>query len=131
MQRLNKKDIIYLTISIVSFILLVLLVTDSTFLYASSTNIEYINISNYLRNTFYETKDLIPDFALSINNGINIYNLVDYGLLNPIVILSYLLPFISMTNYIILSTIILTIIGTILLYKFLNIGYGLVECYQS
>ena len=79
MQRLNKKDIIYLTISIVSFILLVLLVTDSTFLYASSTNIEYINISNYLRNTFYETKDLIPDFALSINNGINIYNLVDYG----------------------------------------------------
>ena len=132
MQRLNKKDIIYLTISIVSFILLVLLVTDSTFLYASSTNIEYINISNYLRNTFYETKDLIPDFALSINNGINIYNLVDYGLLNPIVILSYLLPFVSMTNYIILSTIILTIIGTILLYKFLhNNNFSSEVCFIS
>ena len=132
MQRLNKKDIIYLTISIVSFILLVLLVTDSTFLYASSTNIEYINISNYLRNTFYETKNLIPDFALSINNGINIYNLVDYGLLNPIVILSYLLPFISMTNYIILSTIILTIIGTILLYKFLhNNNFSSEVCFIS
>ena len=132
MQRLNKKDFIYLAISIISFILLVLLVTDSTFLYASSSNIEYINISNYLRNAFYETKDLIPDFALSINNGINIYNLVDYGFLNPIVILSYLLPFISMTNYIILSTIIITIIGTILLYKFLhNNNFSSEVCFIS
>ena len=32
----------------------------------------------------------------------------------------YLLPFISMTNYIIVSTILLTIISTILLYKFIS-----------
>ena len=76
MRILNKKDYIYLTISIISFILLVYLVTDSTFLYASSSNIEYINICNYLRNTFYATKEILPDFALSISNGINIYNLV-------------------------------------------------------
>lgn len=132
MKRLNKKDFIYLAISIISFILLVLLVTDSTFLYASSTNLEYINISNYLRNTFYETKEFLPDFALSINNGINIYNLVDYGLLNPIVLLSYIFPFISMTNYIIISTIILVIISTILLYKFLhNNKYSSEVCFIS
>lgn len=132
MKRLNKKDFIYLSISIISFILLVLLITDNTFLYASSSNLEYINISNYLRNTFYETKDLLPDFALSIGNGINIYNLVDYGLLNPVIILSYLFPFISMTNYVILSTIALVIISTILLYKFLhNNKYSSEVCFIS
>ena len=78
MKRLNKKDFIYLAISIISFILLVLLATDKTFLYASSTNQEYINYANYLRNLFYDTKDIFPDFALSINNGINIYNLNFY-----------------------------------------------------
>ena len=52
-------------------------------------------------------------------DGINIYNLVEYGFLSPIILISYLLPFISMSNYIIISTIILTIISTILLYKFL------------
>lgn len=132
MRILNKKDYIYLTISIISFILLVYLVTDSTFLYASSSNIEYINICNYLRNTFYATKEILPDFALSISNGINIYNLVSLGLLNPIVLISYLLPFISMTNYIIISTIILVIISTILLYKFLyNHKYSSEVCFIS
>ena len=116
MNRLNKKDFIYLAISIISFILLVLLVTDNTFLYASTSNQEYINYTNYLRNLFYNTKELIPDFSLSLNNGINIFNLVEYGFLNPIILISYLLPFVSMTNYIIISTIILIIVSTILLY---------------
>ena len=120
MNRLNKKDFIYLAISIISFILLVLLVTDNTFLYASTSNQEYINYTNYLRNLFYNTKELIPDFSLSLNNGINIFTLVEYGFLSPIILISYLLPFISMTNYIIGSTIILIIISTILLYKFLH-----------
>ena len=132
MKRLNKKDFIYLAISIISFILLVLLVTDNTFLYASSTNQEYINYANYLRNLFYDTKDIFPDFALSINNGINIYNLVEYGFLSPIILISYLLPFISMSNYIIISTIILTIISTILLYIFLyNHKYSSEVCFIS
>lgn len=132
MKKLNKKDYIYLSISIISFILLVFLVTDSTFLYASSSNQEYITYANYFRNLFYDTKDLFPDFALSINNGINIYNLVEYGFLNPIILISYLLPFISMSNYIIVSTILLTIISTILLYKFLyNHKYSSEVCFIS
>ena len=132
MRILNKKDFIYLTISIVSFLLLVFLVTDNTFLYASSLNQEYIEYANYFRNLFYETKNILPDFAPSINNGINIYNLVEYGYLNPIIILSYLLPFINMTDYIISSTIILTIISTILLYKFLhNNKYSSEVCFIS
>lgn len=132
MNRLNKKDFIYLAISIISFILLVFLVTDNTFLYASTSNQEYISYSNYLRELFYNTKDLIPDFSLSLNNGTNIFNLVEYGFLNPIILISYLLPFISMTNYIIVSTIILIIISTILLYKFLhNHKYSSEVCFVS
>ncbi len=132
MKKLNKKDYIYLSISIISFILLVFLVTDSTFLYASSTNQEYIKYANYFRNLFYDTKELFPDFALSINNGINIYNLVEYGFLSPIILISYMLPFISMSTYIVISTIILTIISTILLYKFLhNHKYSSEVCFIS
>ena len=132
MNRLNKKDFIYLAISIISFILLVLLVTDNTFLYASTSNQEYINYTNHLRNLFYNTKELIPDFSLSLNNGINIFNLVEYGFLNPIILISYLLPFVSMTNYIIISTIILIIVSTILLYKFLhNHKYNSEVCFIS
>ncbi len=132
MKKLNKKDYIYLSISIISFILLVFLVTDSTFLYASSTNQEYIKYANYFRNLFYDTKDFFPDFALYINNGINIYNLVEYGFLSPIIFISYMLPFISMSTYIVISTIALTIISTILLYRFLhNHKYSSEVCFIS
>ena len=132
MNRLNKKDYLYLAISIISFILLVLLVTDNTFLYASTSNQEYIYYSNYLRELFINTKELIPDFSLSINNGVNIFTLVEYGFLNPIILISYLFPFISMTNYVIGSTIILIVISTILLYKFLyNHKYSSEVCFIS
>jgi len=132
MKRLSTKDFIYLTISIISFILLVFLITDNTFLYASSSNIEYINYAEHFRNLFYNTKELFPDFSLTLNNGINLYTLVEYGFLNPIILVSYLLPFISMTNYVILSTIILTILSTILIYKFLyNHNYSSEVCFIS
>ena len=132
MKKLNKKDLIYLAISIIFFILLVLLITDNTFLYASKINQQYIKYADCLRNLFYETKKIIPDFILSLNNGINVYSLVDYGLLNPVILLSYLLPFINMTNYIIGSTIIIVIISTILLYKFLhNQNYSSEVCFIS
>lgn len=132
MKRFTTKDYIYLIVSIISFILLVFLITDSTFLYASSSNIEYIKYAESFRNLFYNTKELFPDFSLAINNGINLYNLVEYGFLSPITFISYLLPFVSMTNYYILSTIILVIISTILLYRFLhNHKYSSEVCFIS
>lgn len=132
MKRFSTKDYIYLTISIISFILLVFLITDSTFLYASSSNIEYIKYAESFRNIFYNTKELLPDFSLAINSGINLYSLVEYGFLSPITFISYLLPFVSMTNYYILSIIILVITSTILLYKFLyNHKYSSEVCFIS
>lgn len=77
-------------------------------------------IPDYFRQIFYKTHNLIPNLALNYGAGQNIYNLSYYGFLSPIILPSYILPFISMPVYITIVNIIL-IYGTIILfYKFLK-----------
>lgn len=122
MKKLNKKDYLYLTIIIISFLSLVLLLIKTNFYYGSTLDwyAEHVSIPEYFRTLFYKTKDFFPDFAANIGSGQNIYNLSYYGFLSPIILLSYCLPFVSMTNYIIVSTIILVICSIILIYIFLK-----------
>ena len=49
----------------------------------------------YFRTLFYHTGDIFPDFMMNLGAGQNIYNISYYGLLNPIVLLSFLFPFIK------------------------------------
>lgn len=74
----------------------------------------------YFRTLFYETKDLFPSFAFNIGAGQNIYNMSYYGLLSPVVLLSYLFPFVKMVNYIEVSMIVIVILSIILMYYFLR-----------
>lgn len=122
MKKLNKKDYIYLLIIIVSFLCMVLLLTKGTYLYGSSLDWsgQHYSIPDYFRTLFYDTKDILPDFALNIGNGQNIYNLSYYGLLSPIILISYLFPWVSMNTYISISSIIMLLLSGILLYKFLH-----------
>lgn len=53
----------------------------------------------YFRQRFYDTGNLFPDFAMELGAGQNIYNFAYYGLYNPLYLVSYLLPFIKMTDY--------------------------------
>ncbi len=53
----------------------------------------------YFRQQFYDTGQLFPEFAPHIGAGQNIYHFSYYGLLNPFVLLSYLLPFVKMSSY--------------------------------
>ena len=46
-----------------------------------------------------------------------------YGLLNPIIIISYLLPFVSMKNYIVVTNVLLYIFFGLTLYYFLKSKY--------
>ena len=121
MKKLNK-DFIYLSILILTFIVLAVYTMGTTHLFGSNIDwyAQHISLPEYFRTLFYDTKDLFPDFALNIGNGQNIYNFSYYGLLNPTVILSYLLPFISMMHYLVIVIFIVVIASTILMYKFLR-----------
>lgn len=122
MKKTNKKDIFYCLIPIILFCVLIYLLTGKTLIFGSQLdwNSQHVVIPELFRTLFYETKDLLPDFALNIGSGQNIYNLSYYGFLSPIIIMSYLLPKVSMSAYIIVSTIITVIISIILLYIFLR-----------
>ena len=101
MKKLEKQDIKYLSI-LFSFILLYVVVL-SLFGYAYGSTIDYANqhivIPEYFRTLFYTNKSLLPNFAFNIGLGQNIYYFSYYGLLSPIVMLSYLLPSIPMYIY--------------------------------
>lgn len=75
---------------------------------------------DYFRKLFYATKNFFPSFAFQIGAGQNIYNFSYYGLYNPLIMLSFFLPMISMKTYIISLNIFLYIIFGLLLYYFLK-----------
>lgn len=75
---------------------------------------------DYFRKLFYATKNFFPNFAFQIGAGQNIYNFSYYGLYNPLIMLSFFLPMISMKTYIISLNIFLYIIFGLLLYYFLK-----------
>lgn len=85
--------------------------------------VDWINqhsvLPDYFRQRFYETGSLLPDFAWNLGGGQNIYNISYYGLFSPVVLLSFLLPFIRMDYYIMGSSIVCYTISVILFYFFL------------
>ncbi|MBP3921007.1 MAG: YfhO family protein [Bacilli bacterium] len=115
---MKKKNIVILLF----LDLLMVLICSKANIFGSTMDFlnQHIIFPEYLRNTFYETGKLIPSFAINIGAGQNIYNIAYYGLLNPIIILSYLFPFIKMIDYIIFMNITLFILSNILFYKFIN-----------
>ena len=81
---------------------------------------QHIVFPNYLREVFYSSFKIIPSFMIHIGSGQNIFNIAYYGLLNPIILISYLFPFIKMLDYILISNIILYILSNLLFYKFVD-----------
>lgn len=74
-------------------------------------------LPDYFRQQFYETGELIPEFAPSIGGGQNIYNFAYYGLFSPLILPSYLLPFVKMSTYI-MAISVLTLTASILLFYY-------------
>ena len=72
-------------------------------------------IPDYFRKLFYETGQLIPSLAPNLGAGENIYYISYYGLLSPVILLSYLFPFVEMAYYIAAVSII-SIIADIILF---------------
>ncbi|MGE5455936.1 MAG: YfhO family protein [Ignavibacteriales bacterium] len=102
-------------------ILMILLTTGINNLFGSTSDwlLQHIIFPDYFRNLFYETGKLFPNFALNVGAGQNIYYLSYYGLLSPYILLSYMLPFIDMTYYLIVLNILIVILSGFLCYVWL------------
>ena len=121
MKKLKSIDKNYLFIIIFCFILLFLVIPEN---YVFGSKVDWVSqhivFPDYFRKLFYKTGNLFPNFALSIGAGQNIYNFSYYGLLNPLILLSYLFPMVSMKDYIIFLNQLLYIIYGLILYCFLK-----------
>jgi len=119
MERKDYKNVLWLII-----FGLVLILGIFIFGNIFGANMDWINqhtvIPEYFRQYFYETKKLLPDIIYNLGLGENAFNFSYYGLLSPIILLSYVLPFVNMTTYIIISSIVLYLVSIYLFYKFLR-----------
>lgn len=118
MKKMDKNYIIIFLVCIIS----ILFVWKSGYLFGSTTDwiSQHIAFPDYFRNLFYETHEFFPSFAFNIGAGQNIYNFSYYGLFNPIILISYFLPFVSMKDYITITNILLFILFGLLMYKWLS-----------
>lgn len=57
-------------------------------------------LPDYFRQQFYATGKFFPEFAANLGGGQNIYHFAYYGLYSPLILPSYLLPFVEMSDYI-------------------------------
>lgn len=94
----------------------------SPYIFGSKTDWlgQHIVFPDYFRNLFYQTGDLFPSFSMHLGGGQNIFNFSYYGLFNPIILISYLLPFVPMRDYIIVTSLLGIFVSMVLLYHFLK-----------
>ena len=85
---------------------------------------QHFAIPDYFRMQFYETGNLFPNFAGQIGGGQNIYYFAYYGLLSPIILCSYLLPWVPMITYLQWVSILSVLSATILCYFFMKKWYS-------
>ncbi len=77
-------------------------------------------LPDYFRQQFYDTGQLFPEFAANIGGGQNIYNFSYYGLYNPLILPSYLLPFVKMSDYMMAIQLLGLTASVLLMYRWLG-----------
>ena len=127
MKKLSKNDVRNILIIALILLIYVLWITHFfEYLYGSTVDwdCQHWAIPDYFRKLFYETGNFLPNFAFNIGNGQNIFNFSYYGLLSPIILISYLFPFIKMYDYIQIASILGVFVSSILLYKWILDKYN-------
>ena len=119
MDKKDKKNILIFT-SIFLFIGIVFLCSNYYFGSKTDWLTQHVSFAEYFRNYFYETKNIFPDFSYNLGSGQNMFNFAYYGLYNPIILISFLLPFIPMKIYIIASSLLCILVATIMLSFFIK-----------
>lgn len=120
----HKQDLLADALLIFFTAAMILLIHKAGYLYGSE--VDWVSQSSvlpeYFRQKFYASGNLFPDYAMNLGGGQNIYAFSYYGLLSPIILLSYLLPWISMTDYIMAAGIAVVFISGLLVFHWLRAG---------
>lgn len=128
----NRKKSVSLPNKAWNVIVVAVLVAIPVFLYAfrmyggylAGSNIDWIKqhtmFPDYFRKLFYETGNPFPQFAAELTGGQNIWNFSYYGLYNPLFAPSYLLPFVSMVDYVQAISFVGQTLSGLLCYKWLR-----------
>lgn len=123
MAFIKKYKIEILLVLMVALICTIFLIYYGTFGAAMDWLSQHTAFPDYFRRRFYETGQLFPSLALQLGGGENIYRDSYYGLYSPVYFLSYLLPFVKMSDYIIAVSMLNIAVCTVLLYRFfLSVG---------
>ena len=122
MEKLDKKDRFNLFWIIIVYLGIALTITHGEYIFGSKIDwgFQHFAFPDYFRKLFYKTGNVFPNFALNIGGGQNIYYFAYYGLLSPIVFISYLLPFVPMSFYIAFISLVLGVISIWLFYKWIK-----------
>ncbi len=121
-RYIELNDFIYLSL-VTAFILgIVFLITGSDYIYGSSVDwlSQHSVLPDYFRQSFYDTGRLFPEFNLNLGAGQNAYNFSYYGFMNPIILISYLLPNVQMALYISISSIVVVLLSVYIFYFWLK-----------
>lgn len=119
MEKRDYKNI-FILLGIALGSILLIFISGNIF----GSNMDFINqhavLPEYFREYFYTNHKLILEIFYNLGAGENAFNFSYYGLLSPVILISYLLPFISMRNYIMGSSIIMLLISIFLFYKWIR-----------
>ena len=117
---MKKKDYNYLWLTLIVVIAILLFMGSNMFGSKTDWLPQHSVFPEYFRMLFYKTGNLFPNLALNVGAGQNIFNFSYYGLLNPVYMLSYFLPFVPMVNYVMFISVVTVLVGTLLIYYFLK-----------
>ena len=133
MKKLEKKDYLLIGTLFIPMVTLIIYLLCKGYIFGS--NIDWANqhivLPEYFRNLFYSNGKIIPSFAFNLGMGQNIFNYSYYGLLSPIILLSYLLPFIPMYIYMPAISIIMYFTSIIMFYLWIKNKYNTKIAYIS
>lgn len=99
-QKKNDLLAIALLMLLSSAVMLSLVLKGTVYGSTEDWASQHYAIPEYFRMRFYDTHQLFPSYAPNIGAGENIYALSYYGLYSPLILLSYLLPFVPMGIYV-------------------------------
>ena len=121
-MRLKKKNYIHIAVLTAMYLIMVLVITRFRYAYGSDLDwaAQHFAIPDTFRREFYKTGDLFPSFIFDLGAGENIYDLAYYGLYSPVILLSYLFPFIPMYIYIQIVSVLGMCVSIFLFYRWVR-----------
>ena len=118
-EKAERIIIFFLFVLLFSVVLLFILILpgkDNVFGSYVDWNSQHTVLPDYFRQKFYETGSLTEGFAFELGAGTDPYALAYHGMLDPVLLPSYLFPSINMPTYVMISSVVLLFSSLILMY---------------